>query len=118
MSEIQHAVLAALTPEALSPRITRRMLWGERLMVAMIELKAGAIVPTHQHENEQLSYCTSGSMRFTFPDRELVLQQGEVLLIPGGLPHSAEMLEDVVTVDFFSPPRQDWIAGADAYLRQ
>lgn len=118
MSEIQHANLAALTPEALSPRITRRMLWGERIMVAMIELASGTIVPTHEHENEQLSYCIQGAMRFTFPDRQLVLRQGEVLLIPGGMPHSAEMLEDCVTVDFFSPPRQDWIAGADAYLRQ
>lgn len=117
MSEIQHTALSALVPEALSPSITRRMLWGERLMVGLIELKVGTVVPTHQHDNEQLSYCLSGSMRLTFPDREIVLRAGELLLIPSGVPHGAEMLEDVATLDFFSPPRQDWITGSDAYLR-
>lgn len=118
MAEIQHRALASIPPEAVNPMMTRRMVWGERLMAVLIELKAGASVPTHQHENEQLSYCISGTMRFTFPDREVILRAGEVLLIPGNMPHGAEVLEDAVEMDFFSPPRQDWIAGSDAYLRR
>ena len=78
----------------------------------------GAIVLVHQHENEQLTYCLSGLMRFTLPDRTLVLRPGEVLLIPGGVSHGAEMPEETVEMDFFSPPRQDWIAKTDAYLRK
>jgi hypothetical protein len=46
------------------------------------------------------------------------LRGGEVLLIPSNLPHSAEMIDDVVEADFFCPPRQDWITGTDAYLRK
>ncbi len=118
MKEIQHAALSALEPEALSPNVTRRMMWGEHLMVGLIELRAGTVVPTHQHDSEQLSYCLSGSMRLTFPDREVVLRAGELLLIPGGVPHGAEMLEDVATLDLFSPPRQDWLTGSDSYLRR
>lgn len=118
MSEVQHRVLASMIPEVLNPKMTRRMLWGDRLMAALIEFKAGFVVPTHQHENEQLTYCISGTMRFFFSDRELVLRGGEVLLIPGNVPHGAEMMEDVVEIDFFSPPRQDWISGSDAYLRR
>ena len=118
MNQIQHVKLAAVPVEAINPKMTRRMVWGERLMAALIEFKAGAVVPTHQHENEQLTYCLSGTMRFTFPDREIMLRGGEVLLIPGNVPHGAEMLEEVVEMDFFSPPRQDWISGTDAYLRR
>lgn len=123
MSEIQHRALAAMTPEALNPKAMRRMVWGERLMAAFMEFKAGFTVPVHHHENEQLTYCIAGTMRFTFPDRaapdrEVIVRGGEVLLIPGNVPHGAEMLEDVVEADFFSPPRQDWIAGTDAYLRR
>jgi hypothetical protein len=33
------------------------------------------------------------------------------------VPHSAVALEDTVAVDVFSPLRQDWIRGDDAYLR-
>ena len=118
MNQIQHVNLAAVPVEAINPKMTRRMVWGERLMATLIEFKAGAVVPTHQHENEQLTYCLSGTMRFTFPDREIMLRGGEVLLIPGNVPHGAEMLEEVVEMDFFSPPRQDWISGTDAYLRR
>lgn len=118
MSEVQHKILASMAPEVLNPNMKRRMLWGDRLMAAFLELKAGFVVPTHQHENEQLTYCISGTMRFSLPGRELVLRGGEMLLIPSNVPHGAEMMDDVVEMDFFSPPRQDWISGDDAYLRK
>jgi quercetin dioxygenase-like cupin family protein len=50
--------------------------------------------------------------------REKVLTAGEVLRIPPNAPHSAVALEDSVAVDLFSPPREDWIRGDDAYLRK
>ncbi len=118
MSELQHHALASMKAEVLNPKMTRRMLWGDRMMAAFLEFKAGFVVPSHQHENEQLTYCIAGTMRFTFPHGDLVLRGGELLLIPSNLPHGAEMMDDVVEMDFFSPPRQDWISGADAYLRK
>jgi quercetin dioxygenase-like cupin family protein len=118
MAEIQHRMLAEVPLERVNAHMSRRLVWGERVMASWIELKAGAIVPTHRHESEQLTYCISGVMRFTFPDREVTLRGGEVLVIPGNVPHGAEMIEDTVEMDLFSPPRQDWIAGSDAYLRK
>ncbi len=52
-------------------------------MVSLLELKRGTVVPVHDHENEQLSHCLSGLVRFTFPEGDLILHPGEVLLIPG-----------------------------------
>lgn len=118
MSAVRRWKLSEVPVEVINPKMTRRMIWGERLMATLIEFKEGAVVPTHQHENEQLTYCVSGTMRFTFPDGEVILRGGEVLLIPGNVPHGAEMLDEVVEMDFFSPPRQDWIDGTDAYLRR
>jgi quercetin dioxygenase-like cupin family protein len=45
------------------------------------------------------------------------VRAGEVLVIPSNVPHRALALEDTLDVDVFSPPRQDWLAGTDAYLR-
>ncbi len=118
MTAVVHKRLLDLAPEALNAQMTRRMLWGERLMAAYLEFKKGAVVPVHQHDNEQLTHCVSGLMRFTLADRQLLLRPGEVLLIPGGVAHGAEMLEDTVEMDFFSPPRQDWIDKTDSYLRK
>jgi len=118
MKSVVHTRLLELEPEPLNPQMTRRMLWGDRLMAAYLEFKKGAVVPVHQHEHEQLTHCLSGLMRFTLPDRTLLLRPGEVLLIPGGVPHGAELLEETVEMDFFSPPRQDWIDKTDTYLRR
>lgn len=118
MKTVTHRRLLDLEPEALNPQITRRMLWGDRLMVAYLEFKKGTVVQVHQHENEQLTYVMSGLMKFNLPERELLLRPGEVLLIPGGVPHGAEFLEQTVEMDFFSPPRQDWIDKTDDYLRR
>jgi quercetin dioxygenase-like cupin family protein len=83
-----------------------------------LEFKQGTVVAVHSHDNEQLTYCISGRMRFTFPDGERIVSPGDLLLIPPGTPHGAEMLEDTVEMDFFSPPRRDWIEKTDEYLRR
>lgn len=70
-------------------------------MAGYLEFKRGTVVAIHEHENEQLTYCISGRMRFTFPDGDRIMRSGDALLIPGGTPHVAEMLEDTVEMDFF-----------------
>jgi unsaturated pyranuronate lyase len=118
MKPVVHRRLLDLEAEVVNPSMTRRLLWGDRIMASLLEFKRGAVVPVHQHDNEQLTYCVSGLMQFTLPEGKLLLRPGEVLLFPGGTPHGAEMLEDTATMDFFSPPRQDWIEKTDQYLRR
>jgi quercetin dioxygenase-like cupin family protein len=106
--------------EELSPTIGRKMIVGERMMLAQIFLAKGSIVPKHSHENEQITYILSGALRFRLGAdgaQEVTVRAGEVLTIPSNLPHTAEALEDTLDVDIFDPPRQDWLDGTDAYLR-
>jgi quercetin dioxygenase-like cupin family protein len=109
-----------LPREELSPLIGRRFITGNSMMIAHIYLAKGAIVPKHDHVNEQITYVIEGRMRFSLGEDETQLVEvsaGEVLHIPPHLPHSAEALEDTLDVDVFNPPRQDWLDGTDAYLR-
>ena len=106
--------------EELSSTISRRIISGDRAMVAHVYLAEGAVVPRHEHDNEQLTYILEGALEFTLGENDddtRVVRAGEVLLIPGGVPHSAVALEDTLDVDVFAPPRADWIDGSDAYLR-
>src|SRR5262245_47871483 len=107
--------------ERVTETIDRRLVTGERLMLAHVYLAKGAIVPQHSHENEQITYILEGALRFWIgSDRSQVidLRAGEVLHIPSNLPHEAEALEDTLDVDVFSPPRQDWLDGTDDYFRR
>lgn len=110
--------------ETMTDDISRRVFTGERAMLAQVYLDKGAIVPTHSHESEQLSWILEGALKFWIgeegaPDRqEVVVSAGEVLLIPSNVPHKAEALEDTIDVDVFSPRRQDWLDGTDTYFKK
>ena len=110
-----------LPREALNPKIGRRFITGDSMMIAHIYLDKGAIVPKHEHENEQLTYILEGVLRFWLGEDEseiVDVAAGEVLHIPSHLPHKAEALEATLDVDIFCPPRADWLDGSDAYLRR
>jgi quercetin dioxygenase-like cupin family protein len=74
-------------------------------------------VPEHAHENEQITYILEGRLRFALGEETVDVAAGEVLTIPPNVPHAAEALEDTLDVDVFTPPREDWLTGTDAYLR-
>ena len=106
--------------EPLKGTISRRVISGERMMIAHVYLKKNDEVPRHSHENEQITYVVEGALHFWFGEdgaQELTIHAGEVIVIPSHLPHRALALEDTLDVDVFCPPRQDWLARTDAYLR-
>lgn len=104
--------------EQLNPLLQRQFIHGEQAMLTRFVLAKGAIIPLHSHPNEQISYIVSGSLEFDFGGGDTrVVGAGDVLVIPGDIPHSAVVLEDALAFDVFAPPRQDWIDKTDAYLR-
>jgi quercetin dioxygenase-like cupin family protein len=107
--------------ERLNNKISRKLVTSDRMMVAHVYIEKDGIVPKHSHHNEQISYVLEGALKFLLgedQDEEVIVRSGEVLVIPSNLPHSALALEDTLDVDIFNPPREDWLDGSDAYLRE
>jgi unsaturated pyranuronate lyase len=104
--------------ERLSESISRQVIHGDAMTVARISVKKGGSVPEHSHHNEQISMVERGALQFVLAGLEKVVKPGEMVRIPPHVPHSVEALEDSVAVDLFSPRREDWIRGDDAYLRK
>lgn len=101
--------------------IERRFVHSKDAMISQITIKAGDGVPAHRHFNEQWTYILNGSLEFRFGDEQdevLLVKQNEIVFIPGNLLHSAIAREDCFELDIFTPPREDWINGTDAYLRR
>lgn len=107
--------------EQVNPLLSRKLVTGERVQLAQVYLRKGCIVPRHSHENEQVTYILEGALRFWIGEDEARVQDvraGEVLHIPSNVPHKAEALEDTLDLDVFTPPRADWLARTDEYLRR
>ena len=118
---VTHYRWADIPKEQLSDVLDRKLITGDRMMLAHVYLKKGAVVPQHSHENEQITYILEGGLRFWIgADESEVIDvlAGEVLHIPSHVPHKAEALADTLDVDVFSPPRQDWLDKTDDYLRK
>ena len=106
--------------EPLNELLARRLITGDRAMLAHVYLKKGCVVPKHHHENEQFTYILEGALEFFIGEggARVVVKAGEVLHLPSNVPHKAHALEDTLDLDIFCPPRQDWLDKTDAYLRK
>ena len=107
--------------EEVTSSLSRRLITGNRMMLAHVYLRKGCVVPRHQHENEQITYVLEGALHFWIGEdesEEIVIGPGEVLHLPSMVWHKAQALEDTLDVDVFSPPRQDWLNKTDDYLRK
>ncbi len=107
--------------EPVTEVIDRKLVTGDRMMMAHVYIKKDAVVPKHSHDNEQLTYILEGALHFWIGEdgsEELTVNAGEVLHIPSNVPHKAKALVDTLDVDVFSPPRQDWLDGTDSYFHE
>ena len=113
ISTAHHTSWAELPVEQLDSLLTRQFVTGSQAMLARLELKKGSTGPRHTHPNEQISFLAVGAMRFSLGEEgsteERIVRAGDVLVIPGNLPHTAEAIEDTVIFDIFAPPREEWI---------
>ena len=107
--------------EQVTPQLSRRLVTGERVMVAQVDLTRGCIVPKHAHVHEQITYVVEGWLCLRVGDdgaESYDLRPGDVICLPSNVPHAAEALEDTRVLDVFSPPREDWLNRTDDYLRR
>ena len=107
---MEHYTWEEMEKEVMSDLITRRIITGDKAMVAQVFIAKGAVVPEHRHESEQITYIMEGALKFELEGREVVVSKGQVLRIPSNVPHRAVALEDTLDLDIFSPIRHDWLA--------
>ena len=107
--------------EQVTPKMERKLVYGEKIMIAKMKFKDGFLVPLHSHKNEQITQVITGTIRFWFgenKEKTFDLNAGDVAVIPSNVPHEALMIGDVEEIDTWTPIREDWLDGSDDYLRK
>ena len=102
--------------EDISDLYQRKVAIGESITVARVEVKAGAVTHSHNHENEEMILVLKGSWLFHLPTGDVTLGTNQLLRIPAGVEHSSEALEDTVALDICAAVRADWLNGTDRPL--
>jgi quercetin dioxygenase-like cupin family protein len=104
---------AEVPGQVVSPRVRRKAIAGQGLMLLRVEIEPGGCVEMHLHPNEQFGTVLQGRIRFCLEGGECVLGAGEVYHIPPNLQHEVEALGDekAVILDVFHPVRQELLPG-------
>jgi quercetin dioxygenase-like cupin family protein len=106
-----------LPVESIGPSVVRQVISGEEGTLARFRFAKGAHVSAHAHQNEQYTCVLEGAIRARVgTEPTLCVTAGAVLVIEANREHEVWALEDSLLLDFFAPPRLDWLAGHHQYL--
>ena len=92
----------------LVPGITGHYAHGEKMTFGYVELKAGSVIPEHQHPHEQITYILEGQLDMVIGGKPCTLLPGMYYVIPSNVPHSAIPKVDSKVIDSFAPVREDY----------
>ena len=90
------------------PGLKAKLVHSENMTVSLWEIEKDAILPSHQHINEQVSIVTKGILDFTIDGKTTRMEKGMVAVIPANVEHSAIAVTDVEVTDVFYPIRADF----------
>jgi len=83
--------------------------YGDNSLVVEFLLQKDSSLPEHKHINEQTGYLVKGSIRLFIDGKSKVLHAGDSWTILSNIKHKAEILEDSIAIEVFSPRREDYI---------
>lgn len=96
-------------PVKMFPGVTRRtLISGEKMMLTEFTYEKNAKVPKHKHPHEQISCVIEGKYKACIEGKEYIVEKGDNYLIPPDVEHSQHAIDKTVTVDIFSPPREEY----------
>lgn len=87
----------------------KTLVYGEKTLMVEFLLDEGARLPQHAHPHEQTGYLVRGRMRLTIAGNARELRAGDSWCIGKGVEHGAEVIEESVAVEVFSPVREDYL---------
>ena len=94
--------------------------WGGLSQKTDSRLALPTALPEEQiSENISRVWMLKGKMEFRLGSEQRVCGPGDVVVIPGGTEHEGWFREDTEVIDFFAPPREDFLLGGKlAYLSE
>ena len=87
----------------------KTLVYGKETLFSEFRMEKGSILPKHSHPHEQTGYLVKGKMKLTIGEDTFEANSGDCWCIEGNVEHSAEILEDSIAVEVFSPVREDYL---------
>ena len=90
------------------PGFRAKFVHSERMTFVFWDVEAGAELPEHSHEHEQVCNVLEGEFSLTIDGQTQRLRPGQVAVIPSLAVHSGRAETDCRVLDVFQPVREDY----------
>lgn len=90
----------------------KTLVHGDKTLMVEFRLQKGTALPLHSHPHEQTGYLVTGNIRLTVGSDVHDVMPGDSWCIAGDMLHCAEIIEDSVAIEIFSPVREDYLSPA------
>jgi quercetin dioxygenase-like cupin family protein len=94
--------------ETLSGVKIKTLVYGENTLMTEFVLSMGAILPEHQHVHEQIGYLVKGQIKLFIESESQIIYPGDSWCVPSNSKHRAEIIEDSIAIEIFSPCREEY----------
>jgi len=89
--------------------VRARTFWGEKMLMAVVDIEPNSLIPTHNHPHEQVGIVLSGELDFEIDGERRLLHQGDIYVIPSGVDHQVRAgAQPAQVMDIFSPVREEY----------
>ncbi|MBX7151904.1 cupin domain-containing protein [bacterium] len=90
------------------PGFIGRFIHSDNMTIAYWNMKAGAVIPLHEHIHEMIVNVIRGQLQLTVGNETRVLEPGIIAIIPSHVPHTATAITECFVIDCFYPVREDY----------
>lgn len=87
----------------------KTLVYGEKTLMTEFKLEKDNLLPRHSHPHEQTGYLVRGHIVLSIGEEKYDVKPGDSWCIPSGIEHGAEIFEDSVAIEVFSPVRLDYL---------
>ncbi len=86
----------------------KTLVLGESTLMSKFKLSKNAVIPLHSHPYEQTGYLINGNIILHIEGKKFDMKEGDSWCIHNNCPHMAEVIDDSIILEIFSPPRDDY----------
>ena len=91
-----------------APGFKARFIHTDNMTLAYWDIQAGAVLPAHAHEHEQVVNMVTGTFTLTVAGETRILEEGDIVVIPSNIEHTGQAVSACRIMDVFFPVRKDY----------
>ena len=89
----------------------KTLVYGEKTLFTEFRMERNSKLPRHAHVHEQTGYLVKGRVKLTIGHETFEANPGDSWCIPGNVEHGAEILEESIAIEVFSPVREEYLSS-------